>query len=277
MNMLKCKLSKIRMATYFVASLLGTSISFAQTTSLKYHLVWSDEFSYRGLPDSAKWNYETGKSGWGNNELEEYTANDTGTARVSNGCLHLSAQKKSVAGKSYYTSARLTTKNKGDWKYGKIEVRAKLPEGRGLWPAIWMLPTSHEYGEWPASGEIDIMEHVGYDKDSIFSSLHSKTYNHTIGTQKTKGVYIAHPYDTFHIYALECTPDEISFLLDGKVYYKVANEHKTFAEWPFDKPFHLLLNLAVGGNWGGKYGVDESVFPATMLVDYVRVYQGVSK
>ena len=114
MNMLKCKLSKIRMATYFVASLLGTSISFAQTTSLKYHLVWSDEFSYRGLPDSAKWNYETGKSGWGNNELEEYTANDTGTARVSNLGRYPVAQKKSAAGKSYYTSASLTTKRKLD-------------------------------------------------------------------------------------------------------------------------------------------------------------------
>ena len=245
--------------------------SFAQ--KLKYHLVWSDEFNYKGLPDSTKWNYETGKSGWGNNELEDYTANDLSTAKVANGYLYVSAQKKTVDGKPYYTSARLTTKNKGDWKFGKIEVSAKLPQGRGLWPAIWMLSTDWEYGGWPASGEIDIMEHVGYMKDSIFGSLHSKTYNHVIGTQKTKGIYIGHPYSAFHTYGVEWTPDEIRFLLDGKVYYKGLNEHKTFAEWPFDKRFHLILNLAVGGNWGGKYGMDESVFPASMIVDYVRVYQ----
>ncbi|HVY74053.1 MAG TPA: glycoside hydrolase family 16 protein [Puia sp.] len=275
--MLKCRLSRIWIAICFAASVFAVSICFAQKTSLKYHLVWSDEFSYRGLPDSAKWNYETGGSGWGNNELQNYTAYDTGTAKVFDGCLHLSAQQKSVNGKPYYTSARLTTKTKGDWTYGKIEVRAKLPEGRGLWPAIWMMPTGDAYGDWPASGEIDIMEHVGYNKDSVFGSLHSKTYNHHIGTQKTKGIFIKHPYDAFHVYGLEWTPDQIHFLVDGKVFYQVANEHKTFSEWPFDKPFHLLLNLAVGGNWGGKYGVDDAVFPATMLVDYVRVYQGSSK
>jgi beta-glucanase (GH16 family) len=275
--MKKGKLSRIRIAAYFAASLIMTSIGFAQTTSSKYHLVWSDEFSYQGLPDTAKWNYETGKSGWGNDELEDYTANDLGTASVSDGYLHLSAQKKLVSGEPYYTSARLTTKNKGDWKYGKIEVRAKLPAGRGLWPAIWMMPTNSDYGEWPASGEIDIMEHVGYDKDSIFSSLHSKTYNHHIGTQKTKGLFITQPYDEFHVYGLEWAPDQIHFLVDGKVFYKVSNENKTFAEWPFDKPFHVLLNLAVGGFWGGKYGVDESIFPATMLIDYVHVYQGTNK
>ena len=275
--MLKCRISKIRIATHFAATMLATSVCFAQTNSPKYHLVWTDEFNYQGLPDSSKWNYETGKSGWGNDELEDYTGHDTCTASVSNGYLHLSAKKKLISDQPYYTSARLSTKNKGDWKYGKIEVRAKLPEGRGLWPAIWMMPTSGAYGEWPASGEIDIMEHVGYNKDSVFGSLHSKTYNHVIGTQKTKGIYIGHPYDVFHVYGLEWSPEQIHFLVDGKVFYKVANENKTFAEWPFDKPFHLLLNLAVGGFWGGKYGVDESVFPATMLVDYVRVYQAENK
>ncbi|MDR0793935.1 MAG: glycoside hydrolase family 16 protein [Chitinophagaceae bacterium] len=268
------RFSKTKIIVVYLFILFSiNSIGIAQNTPLKYRLVWSDEFNYQGLPDSAKWNYETGKSGWGNNELEDYTAQDTATAKVSNGYLYLRAQQKMVSGAPYYTSARLTTKNKGDWKYGKIEVRAKLPQGRGLWPAIWMLSTDWEYGGWPASGEIDIMEHVGYMKDSIFGSLHSKTYNHVKGTQKTKGVYIAHPYSEFHVFGIEWTPDEISFLLDGKIYYKGYNEHKTFAEWPFDKRFHLLLNMAVGGNWGGKKGVDESVFPATMLVDYVRVYQ----
>lgn len=247
----------------------------AQAQSVKRHkkwkLTWSDEFNYTGLPDSTKWGYQTGKSGWGNNELQFYTAADTNNAKVENGNLYITA-RNSGSGDHQYTSARMTTQHKGDWKYGKLEVKAKLPKGRGLWPAIWMLPTGNEYGGWPESGEIDVMEHVGYMKDSIFGSLHSKTYNHIIGTQKTKGLFIKNPYDKFHVYAVEWTPDHITFLLDGKVYYQVANEHKGHEGWPFDKKFYLLLNVAVGGNWGGKEGVDETVFPAAMQIDYVRMY-----
>lgn len=238
----------------------------------KWKLVWSDEFNYKGVPDSTKWGYQTGRSGWGNNELQLYTAADTNNAKVQNGLLFITARNAGT-GKNKYTSARMVTKNKGDWKYGKLEVKAKLPKGRGLWPAIWMLSTDDAYGGWPESGEIDVMEHVGYMKDSMFGSLHSKTYNHVIGTQKTKGVFIAHPYDQFHLYGVEWTPDHITFLLDNKVYYQVANEHKGHEGWPFDKRFYLLLNVAVGGNWGGKEGLDESVFPAAMQVDYVRMYE----
>jgi len=252
------------------------TINILKAQSIKRHtkwrLCWSDEFNNKGLPDSTKWGYHVGKSGWGNNELQFYTDSDTSNAKVENGSLCITARNAGV-GDHQYTSARLVTKHKGDWKYGKLEVRAKLPEGRGLWPAVWMLPTKDEYGEWPESGEIDVMEHVGYMRDSIFGSLHSKSYNHIIGTQKTRGTHISQPYDRFHVYAIEWTPDDITFLLDGEVYYQVANEHKGHNGWPFDKKFYLLLNLAVGGNWGGKKGVDEAVFPATMQIDYVRMYE----
>ncbi|MEC5142964.1 glycoside hydrolase family 16 protein [Chitinophaga sp. 212800010-3] len=272
-------MKKISVYTISLCFVLGSfQWSQAQTPSARRHtkwkLTWSDEFNYKGLPDSTKWGYETGRSGWGNNELQLYTAADTSNAKVENGFLYITA-RNTGGGDNKYTSARMTSRNKGDWKYGKLEVRAQLPAGRGLWPAIWMMPTRNSYGGWPASGEIDVMEHVGYMKDSIFGSLHSKTYNHVIGTQKTKGVFIKDPYSKFHVYGVEWTPDNITFLLDGKVYYQGFNEHKTFAEWPFDKPFYLLLNVAVGGNWGGKHGVDDTVFPAAMQVDYVRMYKWV--
>ncbi|MFT3846550.1 MAG: glycoside hydrolase family 16 protein [Lacibacter sp.] len=245
---------------------------FSQTKSWK--LVWKDEFNYSGLPSSQKWNFDTAgnKSGWGNNEAQWYTYKNSKNAIVSNGTLKITAIKEDISGKKY-SSARLYTKNKIYWKYGRIEVKAKLPAGKGTWPAIWMLGKNIDSAGWPQCGEIDIMEHVGYMKDSIFGSVHSETYNHVKGTQKTKGIFIDHPYSQFHVYSIEWTPDEISFLLDGKVYYSVLNEHRTVKEWPFDQPFFLILNLAVGGNWGGMRGIDESVFPATMEIDYVRIYQ----
>ena len=235
-------------------------------------LAWSEEFNYSGLPDSTKWSYETGGSGWGNNELQYYTKADSSTARVANGLLYLTAVKQKKENRNY-TSARLITEKKAAWKYGKIEVRARLPRGRGLWPAIWMLGENHRTAGWPECGEIDIMEHVGYEKDTILGTIHTGKYNHILNTQKGKKIWIDRPYEGFHVYSIDWTPEKIDFLLDGKVYYTVVNEHKTVGEWPFDQPFFLILNIVVGGNLGGKHGVDESVFPATMEVDYVRVYQ----
>jgi beta-glucanase (GH16 family) len=244
----------------------------AQTPSPTYKLVWSDEFDYNGLPDSSKWGYDTGGNGWGNKELEFYTYADTANAVVRGGNLHLTA-RRSADGRNPYTSARLVTKFKGDWSYGRIEVRAMLPPGKGLWPAIWMLPTDSKYGGWPACGEIDMMENVGYMPDSVFGSVHTKRFNHTIGTGFTVGRYITDPYTAFHIYAIDWDARQIRFLIDGTGYATFRNSGQGFEEWPFDQRFHLLLNIAVGGNWGGKYGVDDKNFPATMLVDYVRVYQ----
>lgn len=242
--------------------------------SKPWKLVWADEFNYTGLPDSTKWSFETrGNSyGWGNNEKQFYTDNKTANALVSNGTLKIVARKESQEGKDY-TSARLSSAGKAEFQYGKIEVRAKLPKGLGTWPAIWMLGTNIKNTKWPACGEIDIMEQVGYEPDSIHGTVHTAAYNHVKGTQRGKTVYIAEPYAAFHTYAVEWTPETVDFLLDGKVYHSFANEHRTTAEWPFSQPFYLILNLAIGGNWGGKMGIDESIFPATMEVDYVRVYQ----
>lgn len=241
-------------------------------SSANWKLVWSDEFSYNGLPDPAKWGYDAGGSGWGNNELQYYTKADSNNAVVHNGSLIITAKRSSKENKNY-TSARLVTKTKGDWTYGKIEVSAKLPPGRGLWPAIWMLPTDWAYGGWPKSGEIDIMEHVGFNKGSVFSSIHTESFNSLSGTQKTKAIKINDPYNSFHVYAIEWDQQKVNFLLDDSLAFSYVNSGNGHKEWPFDKRFHLLLNIAVGGNWGGQQGVDDTIFPATMLIDYVRVYQ----
>lgn len=238
----------------------------------QWKLVWSDEFNYTGLPDSTKWNYDVGGHGWGNNELQYYTKADTNNAVVKKGTLLITALKQSKEN-NRYTSARLVTKYKGDWLYGRIEVKAKLPAGRGMWPAIWMLPTDWKYGGWPESGEIDIMENVGFMPDSVFSSVHTKSFNHAIHTQKTKGLYFNDLATGFHLYAIEWTKDKIDFFVDKNLFFSFKNTGKGFEEWPFDKRFHLILNIAAGGNWGAAKGIDETITVALMEVDYVRVYQ----
>ena len=264
-----------------IALLFVMQVGFSQiqkkehiTTPKGYKLVWADEFNYRGLPDAKRWGYDTvgNKSGWGNHELQHYTFANPKNAWVENGSLSITAIKEAYKG-CKYTSARLVTKNKGDWKYGRFEIKAKLPKGVGMWPAIWMLSTDWKYGSWPASGEIDIMENVGHKPDTVYGSIHTKAYYFRINTQKTKAVYLPDCSDAFHVYALEWDADQISFFVDDKKYLTFANEKKTFAEWPFDQRLHLLLNIAVGGDWGGQKGIDDSIFPQKMLVDYVRVYQ----
>ncbi len=242
--------------------------------SLTYELVWSDEFDYEGKPDPTKWGYDTGAGGWGNHELQYYTKGDN--AEVKDGLLILTARKEK-RGNAEYTSTRLVSKGKGDWLYGKIVVRAKLPKGLGTWPAIWMLSTDWKYGGWPKSGEIDIMEHVGYDQNNIHYSIHTESYYHSIGTQKTSTKRWSGVSEEFHDYAIEWLPDKIIFYTDDVVTYTYQpTKYKstpTYKEWPFDKRFHLLLNIAVGGDWGGIKGVAEDIWPQTMEVDYVRVYQ----
>jgi beta-glucanase (GH16 family) len=237
----------------------------------KMKLVWSDEFNYNGLPDDTKWNYDTGGHGWGNNELQFYTSKRLENARVENGHLIIEARKENLQGRKY-TSARLITKGKGDWKYGRIEVRARIPKGIGSWPAIWMLASATPL-KWPDDGEIDIMEHVGHNQGSVHASVHTKDYNHVIGTQKTDTIHVPDCSQQFHEYALDWTKDTIKVSVDDRVYFSFGNEHKVKGTWPFDTPFYLLLNIAVGGNWGGHKGVDDAIFPLKMEVDYVRVYQ----
>jgi beta-glucanase (GH16 family) len=253
---------------------LSTVPLAAQSKNLQ--LVWSDEFDYKGLPDSTKWSYNVGGHGWGNDELEYYTKDRLDNARVENGMLTIEARKEAYKGMNY-TSARLVTAGKGDWLYGRIEVRAKLPKGKGTWPAIWMLSSDWTYGGWPESGEIDIMEHVGYDPDVIHFSTHCKDYYFKIGTQKTSVMRAPLTDSVFYTYAMEWYPDRIDGYVDDSLYFTIKNEHQGWTRWPFDKPFHLILNVAVGGSWGGVMGIDDSIWPQKMEVDYVRVYKYVSE
>ena len=247
--------------------------------SVKWQLVWSDEFDQDGLPDSSKWGFDVGGSGWGNKELQYYTDRRKENARVENGRLIIEARRERFD-KNDYTSARLVSKGKGDWTYGRFEVKAKLPSGRGTWPAIWMLPSGKSYGNggWPDNGEIDIMEHVGFDPNIIHGSAHTKAYYHSIGTQKTARINVPGVSTGFNVYAVEWTANEIRWFVNDKQYFTFANERRTqstadYRQWPFDKPFHMILNIAVGGTWGGAQGVDESTWPQRMEIEYVRVYQ----
>jgi beta-glucanase (GH16 family) len=233
--------------------------------------VWRDEFDYKGLPDKTKWNYNVGGHGWGNNELQFYTEKRLENARVENGNLIIEARREKWD-TGQYTSARLVSKGKGDWQYGKIEVRAKLPKGLGTWPAIWMLGSTTPL-KWPDDGEIDIMEHVGFDQGRIHASIHCKKYHHSIGTQKTADIMVRDCSENFHVYAVEWNKDSVKTSMDGTVYFSFANEHKSYEAWPFDNKMHLLLNIAVGGNWGGQKGIDSTIWPQRMEIDYVRVWK----
>jgi beta-glucanase (GH16 family) len=236
-------------------------------------LVWSDEFSTPGRPDTTKWAYDigNGNNGWGNNELQYYTS-DTTNARVENGNLVIEARKERK-GNSAYTSARMLTQGKKSWTYGRFEIRAKLPKGTGSWPAIWMLGENIPTVGWPTCGEIDIMEHVGFDPGMINFTVHSKWYNWGLNTPKTSKTLIKDFGDAFHIYSIDWDKSKIQFYVDGVMYYSFYNEGKGATYYPFTDPEFLLLNLAVGGNWGGTKGVDDSIFPIRMEVDYVRIYQ----
>jgi len=235
---------------------------------------WRDEFTRPGLPDTNKWVYQAGGDGGGNNELQFYTVAKNAT--VKNGILTIEARKESYAGKDY-TSARLTTKGKEAFEYGRFEIRAKLSEGRGLWPALWMMPVKERYGEWPASGEIDIMEQVGYQPDSIHFSVHTRERNWMKGNQGTARVQLKTSASEFHLYRLDWTPDGLQCFIDGKQALDYPNTRQGEGYYPFDHPFYLILNVAVGGFWGGKYGVDDAIFPTSMQVDYVRVYKLIKK
>ncbi len=230
--------------------------------------VWSDEFSSDGSPDANKWSYDIGGNGWGNNELQYYT--DGSNAAISTGILKITAKRENYLGKQY-TSARMVTKNKADWLYGRFEISAKLPKGRGTWPAIWMLPTDNVYGTWPNSGEIDIMEHVGYDLNNVHFTLHAFSFYGANGKGASKIIPTA--TDDFHTYRLDWAPYGIRGYFDNEKIFEYLYNGGTSSIWPYDRKFHMLLNIAIGGNWGGAQGVDDTIFPATMEIDYVKVYK----
>lgn len=250
-------------------------------------LVWSDEFDYAGLPDSSRWNYEGGFVR--NRELQYYTKGRIQNAVVENGMLVIEAIRERFKNPQYdsaektewrksrefaeYTSASLTTQKRASWKYGRIEVRAKLPAGRGMWPAIWMLGANIDRVGWPACGEIDIMEYVGYNPDTTYGTVHTEKFNHVKKTQKGSKTGLQRPCEDFHLYVIEWDSRKIDFFVDDKKYFTFANDGTGVEAWPFDWEHYLILNIAVGGSWGGAHGVDDGIFPQRMCVDYVRVYQ----
>ena len=233
-----------------------------------YKMVWNDEFDTAGKPSTAEWWYETGGGGWGNNESQIYVAqvqNGEELASISGGTLKIKAQK--IAGNIY--SIRMNTSK--SWTYGWFEAAIKVTDVPGSWPAFWMMPKN--FKTWPGYGEIDIMEYAvstqGLNRSS--SSIHCNAFNHMKGTQKTHVQSVKNAATEWHVYACEWTADWMKFYIDGNLHLTVNNDGQGYDHWPFYTPFYLKLNLAWGGNMGGK--TDESGLPAVYEVDYVRVFQ----
>lgn len=241
----------------------------ALTITADWKLSWSDEFDKAGRPDPAKWGYETGFIR--NNEAQFYTKDRKENARIEGGKLIIEARKDNFENHPI-SSASLNTSGLKEFKYGKFEIRAKLPKGRGTWPAIWMLSTDIGKVGWPKCGELDIMEHVGFDPNKVHFNIHCQAYNHVKGTGKGAAVDFPKPED-WHVYGMEWFPDHIDFFLDGKKTFTFTKEKDDVDVWPFDKPHYLLINFAVGGAWGGQKGVDDALFPAKYEIDYVRYYE----
>ena len=263
----------LAMVTAGLAACAASTTAPRQITSVSGHSwrwVWGDEFDYRGLPDPARWDYEVGYIR--NQELQYYTQAREENAHVADGHLVITARQDDYQGHRY-TSASLHTKGKASWIYGRIEVSARLPTGVGMWPAIWMLGTNIDQVGWPRCGEIDIMENVGFDPHRIHVNVHTEAYNHVLGTNKGTSLYLREPYADFHVYAIEWFPDRIDFFVDDQRVFTYENEGMGDAVWPFDRPLYLILNAAVGGMWGGQYGVDDTIFPQDYVIDYVRVYE----
>lgn len=240
---------------------------FMSVTTQGQIIVFSDDFSGSSLNEEY-WNYELGDGcpklcGWGNNEPQIYTKKN---AVVENGKLIITATKTG----NLYESSRITTKKKMEFQYGTLEVRAKLPKGKGLWPAIWMLGNDIDDNTWPACGEIDIMEYVGRKPGVIYTSLHTPdSFGETINSRQT---YIENIEEGFHLYKMNWTSNKIEFFIDNEMVYAFAPKTKNKETWPFDKPFYVLINMAIGGNFGGPE-IDDSIFPQEFIIDYVKIYK----
>ena len=236
-----------------------------------YTLVWQDEFDKGSELNGDDWTHEVKNSGWVNNELQNYVNHKTPegnlVTEIRGGKLRITALKEN--GKVY--SGRVYAKVKEGWRYGYIEASIKLPKGKGTWPAFWMMPVN--FRSWPADGEIDIMEEVGYHPNYVSSSLHANAHVHSNGTQVTHEMLCQGAEDEFHTYAIKWTHENITTYVDGKVQLSYDNKGKGRDDWPYDDPFYVIFNLAWGGSWGGAQGVDESALPCTMEVDYIRVFQ----
>lgn len=273
-------------ATALLLAACATMPTGSAAENGEWKLKWKDEFNEDGMPDEDKWTYEQGFVR--NRELQYYTKARRKNARVEDGCLVITARKEKYENPAHdpdkegwqhsrehadYTSASVTTKGKASWTHGRIEVRARLPRGRGVWPAIWTLGTNIDDVGWPECGEIDIMEYVGHKPHTIHCNVHTDKYNHVEGTSKGSTLEVREPWKDFHVYAIEWTPEKLKFFVDDTHYFTFRNEGTGAAAWPFDRPQYLILNIAIGGSWGGAEGVNPNIFPQQMLVDYVRVYQ----
>lgn len=252
------------MSKFIIVALLSIS-SFAQNAERK--LVWEEDFNQKRL-DEKVWNFELGNGcpnncGWGNNESEIYTNTNHS---IKNGCLIIEVKKENQT----YTSTRITTQGKKEFQYGRIEARAKIPSGKGIWPAFWMLGSNISKVGWPKCGEIDILEYIGKEPKTIFTSLHTQdSHGNTINTKKTK---IESIENNFHIYAIDWNKDKIEFFVDNISVYTFQPENKNENTWPYNQQFYFILNVAVGGNFGGP-AIDDSIFPQKFEIDYIKVYQ----
>ena len=269
--------------------LSAVAVRAKKPPSSAWRLTHSDEFDYEGAPHSSMWNADLWPARVVNDEDQTYTDNAR-NLRVEDGHLVIEAHKEDLDN-AKYTSARIHTLGKVDLLYGRIEVRAKLPRGKGTWPAIWMLPsapfryaTKCEEGDtwqgsadcdaWPNSGEIDIMEHVGYEMGHVHGTVHNEAYYWAKWEQRKGRIIVDDVDQAFHVYAMEWTPERIDVFLDDTLYFTYVNENEGWRSWPYDHPFHLVLNIAVGGQWGrAGGGIDDTIFPQKMVVDYVRFFE----
>lgn len=266
---------------YLNIMVLFIAMNFTTTDTIQHKkLIWSDEFDYEGLPNEAFWGYDEGDGcpncGWGNQELQLYTIQNSDNARVTDGKLIIEAHKHADGS---WTSARLKSQGKKHFQYGTIQFRAKLPTGSGTWPALWLLGANVTEIGWPACGEIDILEHVGKDPGTVLSAIHTPSSH---ANTQNKATTIANNFDTeWHIYEMRWTKKKLSFYLDGKKYYTYQPKVKNAETWPFNDEFFIIMNIAIGGGLGSdpqyetkglKNGVDPTLTTARMEVDYVRVY-----
>lgn len=248
-----------------LAALISVNCCVAQKQKRK--LIWQEDFKSHKLDESV-WNFELGNGcpnicGWGNNEREFYTKENH---QLTNGNLVITAKKEGER----YTSTRITTKGKKQFQYGRIEARAKLPVGKGIWPAFWMLGSNSDEIGWPKCGEIDILEYIGKEPHTIYTTLHTQERHGDNGSSKKTNFPTIE--EGFHVYAVEWTKDKMDFYVDEQLVFTFAPEAKTENSWPFNQPFYIIVNMAVGGNFGGPE-VDDRIFPQQYTVDYIKVYQ----
>ncbi|MEN9841866.1 MAG: Beta-glucanase precursor, partial [Verrucomicrobiota bacterium] len=244
-------------------------------------LKWGDEFDQPGRPDPARWNYEVGRVR--NGEAQYFTLDRPENARVADGQLIITARKEPYEG-AHYTSASLTTLDRYAFTYGKIEIRAQVPAGRGTWAALWTLADyapnrdgvykrNGEGSRWPRGGEIDLLEYVGMHPEQLFFTVHTEAYNHTRGTQRGHNIRQTRPWTEFHRYGVVWSPERIEWFFNGERVFTFTKESDDPARWPFDAAQYLILNLAIGGGWGGQQGIDDTIFPSEFRIDYVRIWQ----